>query len=67
MNVSRLSAPSAYATTGVTFAGQTFDGSVDGNVVGEKKEEWVKIDGEVGRMELVVVPLTAVMLHSTRG
>ncbi len=40
-NIYRLTAPSYQATSGVTFAGQTFDGSTDGTIQGKQVVETV--------------------------
>jgi len=37
--IKRLAAPSAGAVTGFTYAGQTYDGSTDGNPVGKLQQE----------------------------
>lgn len=41
-NVTRLLAPSYKAKSGVTWGGQTFDGSPDGNIVGAQQLEYVR-------------------------
>jgi hypothetical protein len=61
---SLLTAPSYSSTAGITFAGQTFDGSTDGLIRGPKRTAAVQaVDGKFR----VDVPVTsAVLLDLTR-
>lgn len=46
-NVFRLKAPNYLATSGITFAGQTFDHSADGSLQGKQTPEWISApDGD---------------------
>lgn len=56
----RLEAPSLDATAGLTFAGQTFDGSVDGNPTGALKEE--TIAGQQDALRFHLAPASAALL-----
>jgi hypothetical protein len=61
----RLLAPSAMSEYNVTLAGQTYDGSVDGEPIGRRVEETVQgttVQGGV-RYQLTVSPVSAVMLR----
>jgi len=55
----RLSAPSYLSTSGVTFAGQTFDGSTDGVIQGTQTIE--SVDASNGSFE-VPMPITSAAL-----
>jgi len=48
----RLSAPSYLSTTGVTFAGQTFDGSTDGRIRGTQTVETVNATNGIFVVEM---------------
>jgi len=63
--VKRLLAPSFSATEGITFGGQTFDGSTDGNPVGTEQSEDVQ-SKQNGVFEIVVAPTSAVLLQARR-
>jgi glycosyl hydrolase family 79 len=58
-SVLRLTAPSYQSTTGVTFAGQTFDGSADGTIQGTQAVE--TIDGDNGIFQ-IPMPTTSASL-----
>ena len=58
--VLRLSAPSYMATTGTTFNGQSFDGSLDGSLVGTPDSEVLTASG--GSFNVPVQPASAVLL-----
>ena len=61
--VERLTAPSYTSLNGVTFAGQTLDGSADGNFLGSKKMETIK--AKDGRFE-IEMPVTSAALVTFR-
>jgi hypothetical protein len=58
--VKRLLAPSFSATTGITIAGQTFDGSQDGKPVGTGYGEFIR--SQNGTFEVSVGPTSAFLL-----
>ena len=63
-SVLRLTAPSATSATGVKLGGQTYDGSVDGEMVGEAEREWIQpVEGlytvQVSRLSAVLLTLRA--------
>jgi hypothetical protein len=55
-----LEAPSLDATAGLTYAGQTFDGTADGNPMGELRQETVASKGDV--LSFRVAPASAALL-----
>jgi hypothetical protein len=55
-----LSASSYQATTGVSLAGQTFDGSLDGTLQGQKLTE--NVAGGNGAFSVKVIPSSAVLI-----
>lgn len=55
----RLSAPSYLSTSGVTFAGQTFDGSTDGTIQGTQTTE--SVDASSGAFQ-ISMPVTSAAL-----
>jgi len=55
----RLIAPSYQSTSGVTFAGQTFDGSKDGTIQGTQTTQSVDVSNEVFQ---VTMPITSAAL-----
>jgi hypothetical protein len=57
--ISRLTAPSYLSTTGITLAGQTFDGSQDGTIQGTQSIQTI---GIVGGVFQVSVPITSATL-----
>ena len=59
-SVLRMTAPSATSVNGVRLGGQTYDGSVDGEPLGEIEREWVKPVN--GAYEVRVTRLSAVLL-----
>lgn len=59
-SVKRLIAPSLGATEGITWAGQTFDGSKDGTPVGVAIEESISIKD--GTLNLKLTPASAALL-----
>ena len=62
-SVLRLVAPSYQSTAGVAIGDQTFDGSLDGNLVGNKANETLQPSGSV--YEVSVQPTSAVLLTLT--
>ena len=58
--VKRLSAPSPGATEGMTFAGQTWDHSADGDPIGAVQEENIPISG--GVLQMQIAPTTAALV-----
>lgn len=56
----RLEAPSLDATTGITYAGQTFDGSADGSSVGAVRQE--AVPEQEGALRFLLAPASAVLL-----
>lgn len=62
--LTRLEAPSLNVTKGIIYAGQTYDGSTDGNPLGTRKEEPVAISG--GTLRIQVGPASAALLTITR-
>jgi hypothetical protein len=56
----RLEAPSLDATSGLTYAGQTFDQSADGNAVGALKDEAIRPAD--GGLRFRVAPASAALL-----
>lgn len=58
--VKRLEAPAPGATSGITWAGRTFDGSRDGNPIGTRNEEAVAIRD--GALRFSVRPASAVLV-----
>jgi hypothetical protein len=63
-SVLRLLAPAYTSTTGVTLAGQTFDGSTDGKIQGEQVEE--AINGTNGLFQLPMAITSAALLIFTK-
>ena len=59
--LARLAAPSVRARYGVSFAGQTFDGSADGLPVGQRVTEAVPVQAG-GGMVFVLPPASAALL-----
>jgi hypothetical protein len=59
----RLEAPSLDATTGLTYAGQTFDGSADGNPMGTLQPEPIAVIDSALRFR--VAPATAALMTVT--
>ena len=59
--LARLVAPSVTAPYGVTFAGQTFDSSVDGLPLGQRVRERVPVDAS-GEMAFTLAPASAAIL-----
>lgn len=62
--VSLLTAPAYNATSGITFAGQTFDGSADGLIDGNKQTRTV--EGLAGKFTVGVPAVSAVLLDLSR-
>lgn len=60
----RLSAPSYQSQTGLTFGGQTFDGSPDGTLQGTLTPE--NVTGSGGTFSINVSPISAVMVNITQ-
>ena len=58
--VFRLVAPRYESSTGVSFGGQTFDGSIDGRLAGPATSELVKVSN--GTYKIPVQPISAVLL-----
>lgn len=58
--IKRLIAPSYSAKTGISIAGQTFDGSVDGKPIGTEYGELAT--GVNGKFEVSVEPTSAVLI-----
>lgn len=56
----RMLAPSFSATKGITFGGQTFDGSLDGKPVGTDTHETARAKN--GSFEISVQPTSALVL-----
>jgi len=56
----RLEAPSPDATSGLTYAGQTFDQSADGNSVGALKQESIAMKD--GSLRFHIAPASAALL-----
>ena len=59
----RLQAPSPWATTGITWAGQSFDGSTDGWPVGPVKNESVTRDPHTQCFNFDVSPGSVVLFE----
>ena len=59
--VYRLSAPSYQSTTGVTFAGQTFDGSTDGSIQGTKAVESIAVTDGVFEIPMPITSAAIVV------
>jgi hypothetical protein len=57
--ITRLTAPSYTSTSGVTFGGQTFDGSTDGNILGTPSTERVEGNNAVFAIPM---PITSAAL-----
>jgi len=64
--VYRLSAPSYQSTTGVTFAGQTFDGSADGTIQGTQAVESVDAESGVFQIPMPVTSASLVVFTNAR-
>jgi len=62
-SVLRLSAPSYKSTKGITFAGQTLDGSADGMLRGEKRVETIVASGGVFRIPMSIVGAALVVFE----
>ena len=62
--LARLAAPSALSRYGVSFAGQTFDGSSDGAPVGQRVTEAVPVQAG-GALEFFLPPASAALLTFT--
>lgn len=60
--VKRLQAPSMDATEHVTYAGQTYDNSADGNPVGKRQEESAPLTGP---LRLRLAPASAALVTIT--
>jgi hypothetical protein len=58
--ITRLTAPSYQATTGITLGGQTFDGSTDGTAQGTAYGETVEASG--GVYTVAIAPTSAALL-----
>lgn len=56
----RLTAPSYLTLTGVTFAGQTFDGSTDGTIQGTQSIE--NISATDGSFQIPITPVSAALV-----
>jgi hypothetical protein len=62
----RLSAPSYQSTTGVSFAGQTFDGSGDGTIQGTQIVETVDAENGLFQISMPVTSAALVVFTNTR-
>lgn len=58
----RLTCSGPYATSGLTFGGQTFDGSTDGTVQGEPVVQPVETDGHVFSLEVEPISIAVLTL-----